>query len=104
MNARRADLLKKKKEDESKTDIAKRLNKNNVMCASHFEPSQFTKSKRRLIPTAVPTLFDISNPPKKLSLHRTPPKDRPILPPKPKKKKKAEKAKCSGKWGTLNYR
>ena len=89
VNARRDDLLKKKN-DEDKDDWTRRLNKNNVMCAIHFEASQFTKSKKRLISAAVPTIFDIPNPPKKIDLKRPPPTER-HDPPKPKKMKK-EKA------------
>ncbi|XP_005097056.1 zinc finger protein 585A isoform X2 [Aplysia californica] len=47
------------------------LNKGNVLCEEHFEPSCFTSSRsstalnvrKRLITTAVPTIFNFSNPP-----------------------------------------
>ena len=41
------------------------------LCSAHFESSQFTNHlKNRLIWNAVPTLFDVPNPPQQLSLKR----------------------------------
>ena len=79
--------MKAKYEGERKEDVLDRLHKNNVLCAKHFEPSMFTKSKKRLIRTALPTLFDIPNCPKPQTAKRPPPKDRPREQPKPKRKR-----------------
>ena len=48
------------------------LYKNCVLCANHFEDSQFmhVPSKNKLVPEAVPTLFDVPNPPPRVSLKR----------------------------------
>lgn len=45
---------------------------NYELCSNHFEESQFTnkEKKNRLIQTAVPTLFDVPNPPAKVTLSR----------------------------------
>ena len=40
------------------------MNKNITLCIDHFEPSQYNSGSNRLKPTAVPTLFDVPNPPK----------------------------------------
>ncbi len=55
INCRRADLEKYTPEQ---------LYKNYQLCAEHFEDNQFSNSqtKKRLIPSAYPTLFDIKNP------------------------------------------
>jgi THAP domain len=53
VNCRRADLDGKSAED---------LHKNYVLCANHFEDSQFLNGLRnRLKWNAIPTLFDVSN-------------------------------------------
>lgn len=54
------------------------LYKNNVVCALHFEDSQFMNpfERNKLIHCAVPSLFDIPNPPKKVTPSRPPPKKR----------------------------
>ena len=87
VKARREDLLKRMGPHEDRDDITKHISKNNVMCQLHFEESQFTASKKKLIKTAVPTLFNIPNPPKKLAPKRKGPKERQDVPQKPKKKK-----------------
>ena len=93
--------MKAKYEGESREDKLDRLHKNNVLCAKHLEPSMFTKSKIRLIRSALPTLFDIPNCPEPQTMKRPPPKDRPEELPKPKRKridkKRAEKEKIKGK-------
>ena len=98
VKARRQDLLERKKPGETKEDITTRLNKSNVMCQNHFEDSQFTNvsTKKRLITTAVPTLFDIPNPPQKIAPKRPAPTTRRDLPSKPKKKKISGKQICKG--------
>lgn len=49
------------------------------LCAKHFEESQFTnkKYKDRLNWNAVPTLFEMPNPPKLIKGKRKHPRDRP---------------------------
>ena len=96
MNARRLDLLKPRKDKGETTEaqVAKRLNKSNVMCQLHFEASQFSNTsckRRRLIRTALPTLFNISNPPKPLTLKRKTPTSRLDPPPKPKREEMEKK-------------
>ena len=93
MNSRREDLLKAKYENETKEEITARLNKNNVMCQNHFEDNQFTNvnTKRRLVRTAVPTLFDIPNPPPRITCKRPPPKQRKAIQPPTKKRKTVQK-------------
>lgn len=80
VNSRRADLLKKD---------AKYLNKNCRICSVHFEEVMFANFlKNRLKPDAVPTLFNIPNPPKTVSLKRKSPKERTSeISPGPKKAK-----------------
>lgn len=66
--SRRADLLKRN---------AQYLNKNCTICSVHFEDVMFANFwKNRLKPDAVPTLFNIPNPPKAVSLKRKTPKNR----------------------------
>ena len=46
-----------------------------VLCAEHFEDSQFMNMlHNRLIWNAVPTRFDVPNPPPSVSCKRPPPK------------------------------
>ena len=48
------------------------LRRNNFLSANHFEVSQFMNQtlKNKLIHCAVPTLFDVPNKPKKITLSR----------------------------------
>ena len=79
-NSRRADLLGKKAQD---------LCKVFHLCSDHFEEHQFTTSeKKRLIWNAVPTIFDVPNPPKPLTRKRAAPKDRSQFAPPSKKEKR----------------
>jgi len=57
---------------------------NYLLCAEHFEPSQFMNSATRssLIHCAVPTIFNVPNPPKGLALKRSKLSDRPHVPDK----------------------
>jgi len=54
------------------------LYNNYLLCAEHFEPSQFMNSVTRssLIRCAVPTIFSVPNPPKALALKRSTPSAR----------------------------
>lgn len=79
--------MKKKHPDETKEDIVLRLHKNNTLCAKHFEPCMFTKGGKRLVQTAVPTIFNITNCPKTASNKRPPPKQRPGPEPTAKRRK-----------------
>ena len=90
-----------KYEGEKRSDVLDRLHKNNVLCAKHFEPPMFTKSKKKLIKTALPTLFDIPNCPKPETRKRPPPKSRAGEQPKPKKKKKEKTDDGKGKQKTF---
>ena len=65
-----------------------KLNKQYTVCANHFEDNQFMNPamKNRLIHNAVPTIFDIPNPPPKL----TPKQQRPKYHPLPSKTPKPE--------------
>ncbi len=68
VNARREDLLEEPSEY---------LYENIKFCALHFERSQFMNDKRNsLVRDAVPTLFNIRNPPKPLATLRPNPLDR----------------------------
>ena len=59
INSRRQDLLNKSSDQ---------LFKSNVLCANHFENSQFTSLKKIRLKRqkAIPTLFSISNPPARI--------------------------------------
>lgn len=48
---------------------AEQLNRNYRLCSNHFEESQFMNKiqKNRLIWNAIPTLFDVPNPPAKVT-------------------------------------
>ena len=96
INSRREDLLGKSTEQ---------LGKSNVMCANHFEDSQFMNisAKNSLIKTAVPTIFDINNPPKQVSSKRPAPKvrDAPVM--TKRKTTTSLEPKISKSKGTLNY-
>lgn len=62
INCRREDLLRK--------DIIY-LHTNVRLCSNHFELTQFMNEKRNsLVWNAIPTIFDIPNPPKSLSIKR----------------------------------
>lgn len=88
IKARRDDLLKRRT-GESVADSTRRLSRSNVMCQHHFEESQFTDAakKKRLITTAVPTLFNIPNPPHTLAVKRPAPTRREVVTEKKKKRK-----------------
>ncbi len=68
-NTRREDIRRKSTE---------KLNQSYRLCSVHFEDSQFMNpnEKRRLVWSAVPTLFDVPNPPPKQTLSRAPRKCR----------------------------
>ena len=59
------------------------LRRNNLLCANHFELLQLMNStlKIKLIHCAVPTLFDVPNKPKKITLKRPSRKKRSIQVP-----------------------
>ena len=65
-NSRRQDLLNKPLEKIGKWGSGYYL------CSKHFEPSQFTvpNEKKRLNWNAVPTLFDVPNPPPSVTIKR----------------------------------
>jgi hypothetical protein len=53
------------------------MNKNCCVCSEHFENIMFLNDlHNRLQPTAVPTLVNVRNPPKMLTVQRPPPKRR----------------------------
>ena len=56
------------------------LSANCKLCADHFEPSQFMNSqiRKKLVWNAVPTVFQVPNPPKRIDGGRKPPKKRKI--------------------------
>ena len=56
-----------------------------------------TVKRKRLIRNAVPTLFDIPNPPKRLTPKRPPPTPRPHVPLKSKKPKTGDENPTFGK-------
>ena len=60
-NCRREDLRNKSTEY---------LYKNVYLCSRHFETSQYNTSGKYLLRTAVPTLFDVPNPPATLATKR----------------------------------
>lgn len=65
INCRRADLDRKPVDQ---------LNRNFYLCAEHFESNQFANSLHNsLLWTAIPTLFNVANPPKQLISSRKPP-------------------------------
>lgn len=72
VNCRRADLDKFFKSNPMY------LYDNCRLCSDHFENSQFLDPllKHRLISSAVPTIFRVPNPPKRLSSFRKPPAKR----------------------------
>ena len=84
VNSRREDLKDKSTEH---------LNKGNVMCHVHFEDNQFTstETKRRLLKSAVPTLFDVPNPPPLQTPKRPAPKARAQSTSQPKRQRKSGK-------------
>ena len=79
INTRRDDLLVRMKKNAQEATL--QLNKSNVLCAHHFEDSQFMNriSRNSLVHDAIPTKFEISNPPKLVDSKRKQPKDRPYL-------------------------
>ena len=69
LNSRRQDLLDKS---------ADHLFRSNVLCANHFEMSQFTSPKKIRLKRqkAIPTLFNVPNPPDKIQPKRKSPMTR----------------------------
>lgn len=65
MNTRREELQRGK-------ITAEKLSRVHHLCSQHFEESQFmnAQQKNRLIWNAVPTLFDVPNPPSKMTIKR----------------------------------
>ena len=61
----------------------KLCNGSNRLCAKHFEVSQFMNPslRNKLVWNAVPTLFDVPNPPKQVTPKRPQPKKRTLPPP-----------------------
>ena len=68
-NTRREDLMKKDTED---------LYRNNRICGKHFEDNQFMSAaeKNSLVWNAVPTIFDVPNPPPSVTPSRKRPANR----------------------------
>ena len=68
------------------------LYKNCRLCSTHFEDSQFmyAPTKNKLVHDAVPTLFDIPNPPARVTIKRKLPIRHDHDGPKRKKKKGKE--------------
>ena len=64
INTRRVDLLPKTPEAIRRSGC--------MLCASHFEANQFMNpsTKNKLMPSSVPTIFDVPNPPSKLESRR----------------------------------
>ena len=60
------------------------------LCGKHFEDSQFMnpKIKKSLIHNAVPTIFDVPNPPKTVTPKRSLPEKRSSKSEQPQKKRK----------------
>jgi catabolite regulation protein CreA len=60
------------------------LHEKYLLCAEHFEPSQFMNAEKRssLIHNAVPTIFSVPNPPKRLASSRVDPSARAVPPTK----------------------
>lgn len=65
MNTRREELQRGK-------ITAEHLRRVHHICSQHFEDSQFmnAQQRNRLIWNAVPTIFDVPNPPSKLTMKR----------------------------------
>lgn len=63
---------------------AKELNERYLLCAEHFEPSQFMNAEKRcsLVHNAIPTLFAVPYPPGLLQSKRRAPKERQHVPQK----------------------
>ncbi len=62
INCRRIDFLKRDADD---------LNKNARLCSDHFEEEMFAdNTKKSLTTVAIPTLFDVPNPPPKIGTKR----------------------------------
>ena len=66
-----------------------KLHKNRRLCSKHFEDSQFfnPKLKNRLVHDAIPTIFDVPNPPNPVTPKRTDPAKRRKTEPPVKKGK-----------------
>ena len=64
INTRREDLLNRNPDDVRKAG--------GVLCAHHFEANQFMnpQSRNKLMPNALPTMFDVPNPPVKCQMKR----------------------------------
>jgi len=68
INIRRDDLINKSSEY---------MHKNCKVCSEHFEPMMFRNElKTRLQPTAVPTIVNVSNPPRRVAPARSSPRKR----------------------------
>lgn len=70
--------------EQSDTVIRQQLYDNYLLCANHFEPSQFMNSATEsfLIHCAVPTTFNVPNRPKGLALKTSEPSDQAHVPDK----------------------
>jgi hypothetical protein len=72
-----------------KVPLEKLSNGSYRICGKHFEESQFADPfKKKLMPNAIPTLFDVPNPPEKVTPHRPPPKRRLSMPMMPDAKRR----------------
>ena len=73
-------------------DVEK-LHKNHHLCSEHFEDSQFMNAanKNKLIHNAVPTIFNVPNPPKQVTLKRKIPEYHPRQDNTADKRKKKSK-------------
>ena len=80
VNTRREDLLGKE---------TLQLHRNYQLCANHFENNQFMNvvKKNSLVHNAVPTLFDVPNPPPKVTMKRKLPNRTETVEPKRKNTK-----------------
>ena len=74
INCRRDDLIKRSTEY---------LSSNCNLCTFHFEGNQYTdESRQKLIKDAIPTIFDVPNPPKKVATKRKNNRERSPIPAK----------------------
>jgi hypothetical protein len=76
-------VINSRTEGLSKKSVSE-LNQHYLLCAEHFEPSQFMNSEQRrsLVHNALPTLFSVPNPPKVLQNKRPAPTERSHVPTK----------------------
>jgi hypothetical protein len=83
-----------RREDLQKQDFARFYNAGYYLCADHFEESQFMNATQRnsLIWNAVPSIFNIPNPPPAVTPSRQLPTKRGLLPDhKPARKRRRRK-------------